>query len=419
MSFLRTISTYSIGSLLSAGIPFLVLPILTFHLSPADYGVLRLLSAYVLLIVPFVSLMSNGLSTIEYFKKPPSDFASLFTSTIRIPFVLTTIYSVLIYVLRDSISELTDIPPAWLICIPILALGTILTDVTLSMMVQQKKASAHLGFSLSRTILETGSTLILVVWMGMNWQGRVSSWALSVLIFSVIGLVYFKRQGWLSGVTSKDWTRQAMLFGLPLIPHALSKFVINQSDIIFISKMVSVEASGLYGVGYQFGLVLSIASGAMLNYISPYINERLANINGVKKEEIVRITYIFLGVLSLFVVLVTFGAEIAFDHLLDPRYSQSRDYVFWVTLAYLFWGGFSVFSQYIFFFKRTRILSSLAILNIGLNLLLNYLLIPKYGPLGAAYATTISFGVVLIGAIIASWRVYPMPWFYMLKRNVD
>jgi O-antigen/teichoic acid export membrane protein len=79
-------------------------------------------------------------------------------------------------------------------------------------------------------------------------------------------------------------------------------------------------------------------------------------------------------------------------------------------LSYFFWGIYILFAGFIFYSKKTNQLAYLALLNVILNLILNYYLILSFGPIGAAYATCISFMIV---ALIVIWRVtilFKLPW---------
>lgn len=416
MGFLRTVSVYSIGSIVSAGIPMLLLPLITHYLSPEDYGILRLFSAYVVILVPILGLVSQGIASVEYFKSGKEEFASLFTTMLRIPVTGLLVFTGLALVLGKDVSSLLHIDADWVIVIPFLAFFTILTDTCLTMMIMQKKPVPFVLFTIGRTLIEMSLTVFLIVWIGMKWEGRVLGWLIAIGLFAILALIYFKRNGWLSGRYSSRWLKKSISFGTPLIPHSIGKFVVNQSDLLFITALISTEATGLYGVGYQFGFLLAVLSSALLNYIGPYINERLADITEDKKIEIVRISYMYMGILIIAAGFICVISEPVFIHLLDSRYLEGEQYVFWIALSYLFWGGYMVFARYLFFFEHTRILAMLAIFNITLNLALNYLLIPLYGTIGAAYATVISFFSVFLGVMISAHKVYPMPWFYWLKK---
>ena len=70
---------------------------------------------------------------------------------------------------------------------------------------------------------------------------------------------------------------------------------------------------------------------------------------------------------------------------------------------------------FVFFFKKTKFLGILSIINILINTVLNYLLIQKYGSMGAALATLFSFLIVLLCVIWYSNKLVSLPWLYFLK----
>jgi len=417
LKLLKSFSIYSITSVLTASIPFLILPVLTHYLSPYDYGQLSLFNTYVLILVPLISLGSNGLVGLEFFKNKKLAFSKLFSSVAR--FILLNFICILFltFFLKDNLESFLELPSKWILVIPFVALLTIIVEQYSSQLINQKKAFLYGGVSVSRVVIEVSLTLLFIIGIGMNWEGRIFSWITTVFLMAIVAIYYFKKEGWLiKNSFDIKLVKEALIYGLPLVPHILGKFVINQSDAIFIAKMVSIEDVGIYRIGYQFGFVIAIFSGIFLNIYSPYLYERLAKINYKKKIEIVRISYVFIFALIALTLLVTFSTNTIFKYLIDEKYSSGAQYVFWISLSYLFWGGYLIFAGYIFHLKKTIILAYLSVLNVALNLILNYLLISKYGVIGAAYATTISFFVVFILCAFISNKLYPMPWLYFLKK---
>jgi O-antigen/teichoic acid export membrane protein len=52
----------------------------------------------------------------------------------------------------------------------------------------------------------------------------------------------------------------------------------------------------------------------------------------------------------------------------------------------------------------------------AINLSLNYVLIGAFGPIGAAYAFAATMFIVMLLAFFLSNKLFPMPWFYWLRR---
>jgi Na+-driven multidrug efflux pump len=71
---------------------------------------------------------------------------------------------------------------------------------------------------------------------------------------------------------------------------------------------------------------------------------------------------------------------------------------------------YTIVAGYIFYVKKTKILGFLmpilALMNIGLNLLM----IPIFGPIGAAYSTTLIYFMEFLIVWIVAGKIYPMPW---------
>ena len=121
--------------------------------------------------------------------------------------------------------------------------------------------------------------------------------------------------------------------------------------------------------------------------------------------------YFYFGGCLLLLLLIILLTPMFFRYFIDLRYVEAVKYVFWVALGYCFWGGYMLFSGFIFFFKRNYILGWLSIFNVITNLILNYILINAYGAIGAAYATALSFLLIMLMVMYITHRFMPLPWF--------
>ena len=413
MNLLKSFSLYTFVGVFSAGVGFLIMPVLTHYLSPADYGIISLINSYVAFLIPFLAFRSTGYILIEKFNKnlKESEFASLFSSVSAFPIFVFLLCSLLCLQFKEVLANLLAIPSKAIILIPILSILSVYAELLSRYLTIEKKAKSYSLINLSKTILEIGLTLMFIIGFGMNWEGRIDSWLITSLLFTIFAFAYFSKNGLLSWIIKSEHIKKGLIYGAPLIFHYLSKIIMNQSDKIFISKMISNEALGVYNSGYQIGSIILILSGAFMNVYNPYVFELLSNKPTLKhKIAIVRIAYIFLITISLVLVALLFAATPFFRWFIDSQYITGSQYVFWVGLGYLFWAIYLIFSAPIFFFKKTKTLGYLALLNVSLNLIFNYIFIKQYGALGAACATALSFFIVSIISIIAASRICKLPW---------
>ncbi len=417
MKLRKSFSIYTFVGFFGAGIGFFVMPILTHYLTPEDYGTLSLFNTYVMTLMPFIGIVATGLISLEYYNKNKTinDFRSLFSSISVIPIIPFVLFLIISIVFRNQLALLIDIPSKYIFLIPVLAFLTIYMEQTFNFLVITKNALTYGISNISKVVLEVSLTLFFIIGLDMNWQGRIGSSLLAVSVFGIFSFFYFRSQKLLTTQIKKHHIKAGIAFGSPLVLHVIGKLVVNQSDRIFIAKMISLEEVGIYNSGYIIGTILLIISGVFMKVYSPFLYERLADITEKKKIEIVRFSYGFVAVLIAILLFITLAAPFFYEYFIDIKYIGGIKYVFWIGLSYLFWGGYLIFSGYVFYLQRTKILSILSILNVVLNLGLNYLLIGEYGAIGAAYATALSFFVILVCIIAISARIYPMPWLSFKK----
>lgn len=419
MKFLKQLSLYTFAGFFGAGVNFFILPVLSHYLSPLDYGVLSIINSYVTILIPLIGLVASGLISVEYFKlKDRKEFAAKFVSVQAVPIVPFVLLSLLFFSSYDQLSgvlELTNTHRVWALFMMFLALATIYVETFLNLLIIQKKATAYSIYNITRVVIEVALTLWLVVQQGLGWQGRLYAWIATSAIFLVIGFLYFKKEGLLSEKIEWRFMKEGILFGLPLILHTIGKFVINQSDRLFIAKMVSLEEAGIYNMGYTIGTLILIVITAFFNFYTPFLMERLATITEEKKLQIVKMSYLFaIGAIAVLIIVSVF-APLLFSYFIDRQFESAVQYVFWVGLGYVFWGGYMLFANYINYFKRNRLLGWLAGLNVLTNTLFNYVLIKMFGAIGAAYATALSFLIVFVTVAFFANKLIKLPWLEFRK----
>ncbi len=413
MKSLRSLSIYTFVGFFGAGVNFLLMPVLSHYLTPTDYGLLALINTYVTIVIPLVSLVAYSYITVEYFHmEDQRKFASLFSSIAVIPILPTIVLFFLGYFFYDYLAGILELPADakwWALSMFPLAAMTIYIDTISSYQIIIKDSKYYAVYNILRVLVEVGLTLFLVVYMGMGWKGRLLSWVVTSIIFTAVSFLYFYRKKLLTLDIQWKYVKASIIFGAPLIFHSLGKFVVNQSDRLFISKMVSLKEAGIYSVGYTIGTVMLIGASALANIATPFIMERLKAIDEDQERQIRRFTYICIGGLLVIFFIMNIASPFFFKYFMDIRYLQGYTYVLWVSLGYFFWGVYMLFSSYIYYYKKTKFLIWLAIINIITNLVFNYYFIEKYGGIGAAYATALSFFINLLLLLLKVFKM--LPWF--------
>lgn len=407
---LRQAGVYTASNLIGKAMPFLLLPVLTRFLSPSDYGIVSMFLFSVLLLDPFISLGFAGAVTVKYFDKA-TELPGYIGTGIAMTIALAVPFELLVFVLREPLSEITKVPPEWLLLVVPLIVARAVGMVVLTLLRVQGKA---LVFALVQNAQSAGLlllSLLFVVALGQSWRGRLEAELIAWFAFAIAGMIALERSGWMRLAFVEPYARHVAAFGVPLIPHMLGATLMIQTDRLLLTSLVGVDETGLYTVGYQLALVVELVAVSFNSAYSPWLFERLTVADDATKRRLVRYTYLQFAAMAVLAAGVAIVMPLVAGQLLGPDFARSSAYVGWFALGFLFSGMYYMVTNYIFFAQRTGYLAAVTIVVALVNIPLTYVLITANGGIGAAQATAISLGLSFIFTWIVSQRVYPMPWF--------
>ena len=204
------------------------------------------------------------------------------------------------------------------------------------------------------------------------------------------GKVFYNREYW----------RYALKIGLPMIPHALALVVLAQIDRIMIKDICGDADAGLYTYGYGIATLLAIFTNAIGQAWLPWLNEQLdtdnrARVRSMQKKLVLLGCFLSLG-------FITVAPEALM--ILAPRAKA-----YWVAKWVIPPVALGTLAQYFYtnyvnvelFHKKTPIIAASSIFAAVINYILNYLMIPRFGYVAAAYTTLVSYVLLMIFHYVA------------------
>lgn len=229
----------------------------------------------------------------------------------------------------------------------------------------------------------------------------------NALVAIVLAVLIFKKAE-IKKITI--YWKKAVLFNLPLIPHYLSSILLSSSDKVMIQRFIGAEAVGLYSVAYTFAGLALIVFSAINNAYTPFAYNA---IRGKNYKELSRKTKYIILLSVIFSLGLMFLAPEGILILGGESYLTSLEIVPILVVGIFFSSFYFIFSNVEFVYERTKFIFPITILGAGLNILTNWLLIPKFGYEVAAYTTLLSYIVValchyLVSLKIAKENIYPM-----------
>ena len=203
-----------------------------------------------------------------------------------------------------------------------------------------------------------------------------------------------------------DWKLLAPVvhYAAPLVPVGILQLLLHQADKRIVLELLGQSAAGVYGFGYRIAyLVTNMVLGPFVLTWQPWIfavedaAERARLVARVSTYAVLAIALSSLGV-------ILFGREASFLLAGDPDFLDAYRVVPFLATGYVFWALYNVSQTPLFLAKRTARLVLVNFTAVVVNVVLNYLLIPPYGIVGAAIATLATFALLAVMGMLASRR---------------
>lgn len=404
--------TYIVASMINASIPFLLLPILTRYLAPSEYGEVAVYQVWVALIGAICGLSVHGAAVRKYYDydNPDKEIGEFISACIMLLIMSTVAFFILLLPFSSWISETIGLSQKWILIGVLFAFCNFLIQLRLGQWQVRKNPKKFGLFKISQSLVNMLFSLLLVTIFLLGASGRITGNTVAALIFGIVALLLLWRDGLLKFTWRPDLMKEALSFGIPLIPHVLGAFLLLTVDRAIISSQLGLDAAGYYMVAAQMAMVMGLVVEGINKAYTPWLYENLKKNKWKDKVFIVKLTYgyaIFLLVLAVLAFWIG-GAVLVF--IAGEKYQPAAKIIGWLVLGKAFHGMYYMFCGYIFYKKKTFHLAMITIFSGFINAALIFLLITHYGLVGAAWAMCIGMFVQWLITWWVAKNLVNMPW---------
>jgi O-antigen/teichoic acid export membrane protein len=412
-SLLSSSALYLFANVLSAAIPFALLPILTRYLTPAEYGQIAIFQTMLAGVGAFVGLSMQGAAGRKYYEDhlPKQEHKYFIGSCFLMLAVTTALVFMCFWILRSPLSDWLALETQWVLLSVLASSAISVISIRLGQWQVRKQTKSYGALQVTQSLFSTLFSLIAILYFLQGAEGRI--WVLSgvPMIYAIISLCLLYKDDLLGFAWRPNYLREILAFGVPLIPHSVGIFLLSSVDRFVINADLGLAQTGIYMAAVQIASAMSLVFNAINNAYVPWLFERLKRNNIEEKRQIVRWTYSYcialLGIAALaFVIGPSLVVLIA-----GEKYSAAADLIGWLALGHVFNGMYLMVTNYVFYSKRTGLLSMATITSGIINVGLLIFLISFMGLEGAAIAFAISMGFKFLLTWIVAHLRHPMPWF--------
>lgn len=405
---------YGIGGMLPKAIGFLLLPLYTRLLSPADYGILAFTSTLSAVIQIFFELGISGAITRFYYdfldrkNELRSYLGTIWIFLTALSFTLAILLSLFGDTLFTALFKETSFYPYGFLTIWI-SFFTVASTIPLMLFRVREQPKYYVLMTVGRFLVMTLAIIYFVAVLRQGAAGSLRGQLLAGMLFFIpFTFITIRNSNW---SIRSNYLKATLIFSLPLVPHLLSGWALSVSDRIILERYVSLDQLGLYSLGYRMAMILDILLTSINMAWSPYFF-RLSASEEDAPQTIARITTYFSITMMAFGLIVAVLSQDVIRIMADAAFWGAYQIVPIVVIAFLSHGFYFMLVNQLFFAKATRRLALFTVISASTNIILNVWLVPQFGIIAAAWNTVIGYTLLAILVYFESRRVYPIPYEY-------
>lgn len=396
----KTFINYLTGDIMARGLGIISVPVYTYMINPQEYGLYSIILSYVA-ISSFLFSLNVHTAIGRFFYEKDIDIGRFLSTTLILTVIILFISFAILFLINDIfLNNLLGFEFAiYKIYFSLLVISSIIFLIYQQILMPQSRAKEYSILVVMQAYLKFILVVGFLYFLGATAE-RFLQAILVVDIFISCYIVWNLRI-YIRFKFNQSDAKYILNYSILLIPYMLSSVILAQIDRVMIGNLLGTSEAGIYSVAYAFGSVPLMMYAALSNAWMPkyFLNMNEKDYITLDKD-VVQIVFL----LMVGTIVFTVYMELFLKLILSDSYSVSVTYIPLISLSMFFAMLWHIFGRGISFAKKTIWTSIAGIISAIVNVGLNYIWIPKYGLIGAVYATYISYLVMaFLGYLFAKY----------------
>jgi O-antigen/teichoic acid export membrane protein len=415
----RHVSNYSVGNLLMMISGLISFPIFTRIFTVDEYGVLNLISATLALLIGIAKLGVQH-SIVRFYGEVKAGkravrlsqyHSTTFFGMLAVAMIVTVVWAIASQLIPSS--WWNDQRVAGLLLLTSVLVIVRSVDSCLSNFLRAEERSGFFSiYGVAKRYVGLAIVLFAVFYVARNLYGFYVATIITETGAVILLLALLSRGRYSPREFSPSLFLQMLKFGVPMIAFELAGVILNIGDRYIIQGVLGSTALGIYSAGYNFCeyvqiiLLSSIGQAIMPMYVRSWEEhgeEQTRRIVG-------QVLYYYLMIALPVIAGLSAVGEDLLVFLASEKYRESATIIPYIIAGMAIDSMVVIVGAGLYIHKRTLIIASLVAGCAALNVLLNVLLVPHFGIVGAGIATLISYAALTISILWASNRTMPIPF---------
>ena len=389
--YIKLLGGYSLGPAVGAIISFVTIPLITYFISPDEFGRVSMFSLATSL-VELVIYLGLDQAYVKYFyelDKRDAFFNSMLPSvafSILIGIIILIVNKPISLWLFDNANEF-GLVVMLALYLPFSVIGRF---HSMFARISEHAIRYSIFSILTKLIMLIGCIGFFYI-TGKQYRSVIYATTFAQVVTPIIMILINSREIHFKGVMiSKPVISMLLAYGLPLIPATVVGWVLNSIDKVMIRNMVGYEQLGLYSAALKIVSVLAIIQSCFVAFWTPVAFRW--NKEGVSIKRFDTVGQILCFVMSFLFALILLFKDVIIA-ILSPEYHSAITIIPFLLLHPIMYTISEVTVVGIYFTGRSSKTIIIAIVSCIINVVGNTLLIPNFGAIGASIATGVSYCV--------------------------
>jgi O-antigen/teichoic acid export membrane protein len=401
--FMKSLVGFSVGPIVAAILSFITVPVTTYFVSPGDFGKAAMYTMGYTISSMFIFLGLDQAFVREYNEHKNKN--NLFWNSLISPLLFSVLLAAIYIVFYKPVSILMfDSVEKYVIIILALSLPFAIIDrFNMLVLRMEEKAKIYSFFNILNKFLTLIILIPYLIFVDRSFKGIINATFINLIVICIIES-YFVRHIWkVKFRFDKELLMKLFKYGIPLVPATLIGWFLSSMDRIALRQWSTFNEIGIYSAAFKIVAVLGIIQQAFCTFWVPtalrWHKEKVSN------DKYVQVSDTILAVMVLVFSFIVLFKDLII-RLLSSDYITAANSVPFLLFFPIMYTVSETTTLGISFSRKTYYNIVISLVAAGSNYVGNYLLVPKYGSVGASISTGISYIIFFWMRTLISRRLW-------------
>ena len=415
-SAIKNSAYYAIGSVIKAASSFLLLPLFANILGAEQYGIFNVLQTFSAILGTLMTMATErSLYRLLYDYKTASDRIIFLSTTFWTINIISGIIFFICLCFGTYISLFIGNIYIYKVLLPVVIYTFLMSLINYTQILMQieQKGAIYFKISLMVLVIYNITSLICLFFYSKTVESLICGNVIANLL--VFPFAFYNIRKRIRFVFSFKVLHNVLRYSLPMFVMIVFSWLLSMTDRLYIANLVNFKEAGIYSLASKFMQVITLFAGAIFQAYGPYFYKTTSNFDyNTVLHKLKPINECITLMICMIAILVCSFSKVIISVFVTSVYRPCTVYIYILSLSCVFTQQSGLLNLMIYQNKKTIGLSLITVFCALLSLILNYSLIPTFGPLAAGFSNLIT-GISLFGLTFSlAKRNYYIPLGYKI-----